>query len=368
MKKNIAIAAIIFSAMFINSCSTETANNANVQPFESQEVKYPLLEGYPLAVIESLEAKEQQLELLTSGMDKSRAGAIISASRTWKPGKTIMVAFSGGDPDLRQQIAEGIRPWSDAANLNFDFGYSSQANTYREWSSADTGYKADIRIAFLKGQDGGYWSAVGRDSINKTMFRPGDPSMNFEGFDEILPEDWQAILIHEFGHAIGFEHEHQSPNSSCETEYRWDDDPGYIPTKDQHQQFVRDNQGRRPGIYTILGGAPNYWSQRKVDFNLRKFANSTDWFLTSFDRLSIMKYHFSSWMYQDLSVSTSSGCYSDPSSGLSTEDRRAALAVYPRTPSDIRAVTDERADISREVISRKDVSKDLKDQYKINLK
>lgn len=61
---------------------------------------------------------------------------------------------------------------------------------------------------------------------------PNVASMNLQEFDETLPDDWQAIVLHEFGHVLSFEHKHQNPNSSCEQEYRWDDEPGYVPTKD----------------------------------------------------------------------------------------------------------------------------------------
>ena len=48
--------------------------------------------------------------------------------------------------------------------------------------------------------------------------------MNLGGFTEELPDDWEATVLHEFGHAIGFLHEHQSLNSTCEEEFRWDNE------------------------------------------------------------------------------------------------------------------------------------------------
>lgn len=54
---------------------------------------------------------------------------------------------------------------------------------------------------------------VGRNAVNAALpgGGPGQASMNLAGFDIALPADWQAVVRHEFGHALGFEHEHQSP-------------------------------------------------------------------------------------------------------------------------------------------------------------
>ena len=77
--------------------------------------------------------------------------------------------------------------------------------------------------------------------------------MNFSGFDIAPPPDseFARIVIHEFGHALGLEHEHQSPFSSCENEFKWD------------------------VIYATLASPPNNWPKERVDFNMR--ALNTPW-------------------------------------------------------------------------------------------
>jgi hypothetical protein len=70
--------------------------------------------------------------------------------------------------------------------------------------------------------------------------------MNFEGFDKGTPSDWEGTVRHEFGHALGLEHEHQHPEGGCDAEWRWNDDAGYIPTRDKDGGFTRDKQGRYP--------------------------------------------------------------------------------------------------------------------------
>ena len=70
---------------------------------------------------------------------------------------------------------------------------------------------------------------VGNDSIDPTIVGAGEASMNFGGFAQGPPPGWEATVLHEFGHALGFQHEHQLPVGGCDLEFRWEDDPGYQP-------------------------------------------------------------------------------------------------------------------------------------------
>ena len=63
-------------------------------------------------------------------------------------------------------------------------------------------------------------------------------SLNLGGFAIQKPQNWMGVVRHEFLHALGFEHEHQSPVSVCETEFRWDDDSGYDKF-DPHNQTAQ---------------------------------------------------------------------------------------------------------------------------------
>jgi hypothetical protein len=116
--------------------------------------------------------------------------------------------------------------------------------------------------------------------------------MNLQDFDRRLPFDYVAIVVHEFGHALGFEHEHQSPNLKCD--FRFDDDPGYVPTQDARKAFVPDGTGKRPGLYTYLSGEPNEWGREKVDANLRTLTLPLGTYISIGDKLSTMMYYFES--------------------------------------------------------------------------
>ncbi|HXN23384.1 MAG TPA: hypothetical protein VOA41_11655 [Candidatus Dormibacteraeota bacterium] len=326
--------------------------------------KIHIQEGYSETFIQALQQQEKSIEVSTLGMNLNQVQAVRLVLRTWPNKRVITVAFKGGSAELRKQVSLAVKPWSDVANITLDFGYDPNAANYREWSTSDTQYRADVRISFDSQPEPGYWSAIGKDSIKLSLRPPNIASMNFEGFADELPDDWRATTLHEFGHALGFAHEHQSPNSPCDQEYRWSDDPGYMRTQNIHHEFVPDNQGRKPGIYTVLGGAPNRWSPATIDFNLKQFAASTDWYLTSFDQSSIMKYVFQDWMYRDIVASTKSGCYGSPNLVLSAEDQKAAGAAYPRDPQLVKQLLYERMQVSHQILTRKHLSPQLRLEFK----
>ena len=304
-----------------------------------EEFRPTLLEASP----DHLEAaRDNYYRQLSQQMQSYGAGGfspnyVISNLKLWTPGQTIRVAFLGGSNTLRQQIADAASEWTQYANLVLEFKDPS-TDVFYEWSPSDTSYRGDIRISFDKP---GYYSMVGTDSISAAPANM--ESMNFGGFDTNLPVAYATTVLHEFGHAIGFQHEHQHPIQGCESEFRFDDDVGYIPTKDSAGcWYIADSAGRRPGIYTVLGGCPNYWNKSKVDFNLRQLRQVRAYSLSSFDSSSIMKYYFDAWMFKS---GTASPCYSPRNLVPSAQDKLGAATVYPQPSKDLQQLLRKRVKV-----------------------
>src|SRR5205814_4628230 len=118
-----------------------------------------------------------------------------------------------------------------------------------------------IRVAFTwKGYEGSH-SVVGTDSLNVAK---DQPTMNFGCFDnKTSSEEFMRTTLHEFGHALGFQHEHQNPNAGIP----WD----------------------KPAVYKYYAKKENGgWDKDKVDLNLFAQFSKTQVNATKFDPKSIM--------------------------------------------------------------------------------
>jgi hypothetical protein len=323
-----------------------------------------IVEAYPASIQARIKARDRELRHAASAVVAAPKYVIVPTIQRWTPGYTLRVAFEGGNPNLYAKIEKAVEEWTKPGIANLTLVFKNKRGHYLTWRPSDTHYKAEIRVAFLSGRgQGGYWSAVGKDSIDPAITSPGKPSLNLEGFDKTLPDDWQAIVLHEFGHALGFQHEHQSPSVSCD--FRFEDDPGYIKTKDADGWYVRDAAGRRPGLYTYLGGYPDYWCKRKVDDNLRTLPNSSAFLIGPFDKESIMKYFFDASMFE---AGEDSPCWTQTENlELSQQDRLGAHTVYPTDPATINALVARQRQILQQLVGSTGISDAVRASLKLQL-
>ncbi|MDR3620162.1 MAG: hypothetical protein P4L85_12485 [Paludisphaera borealis] len=296
---------------------------------KTEAVKVRVLENVPSQFQARIEQRKRALSKVPAPSAGFSPHALVSLSKRWANGQTLKIAFKGGDANLHKQIADVVSEWTRYANLKFDFGVDPTTGQYRQWTPTDAEFAADVRVAFDKS---GYYSLVGKDSTDPEIARPGEESLNLEGFDKNLPSDWMGVARHEFGHAIALEHEHQT-EGACD--FRFEDDPGYVATRDGDGQYIPDSARRRPGLYTLLGGPPNNWPQAVVDHNLKDMPPSRAYPTGPFDKLSIMQYHFDAFMFTSGDLSQ---CYtSGENLVLSDLDKSGVASVYPRAKEAIAA-------------------------------
>ena len=253
-----------------------------------------VVEALPDQFARRVQSQKDMLRRFGLGDPDKTSKGVINALKIWTTAyPQVRVCFFSGSDALRSRIAKIAMEWKSAApGVPLDFG---NVENPRLCKSGDVNH---IRVGF---RFTGYWSLIGQDSIK--FAGPDEQSMNFERFDTSPPSDaeFHETVLHEFGHAIGLEHEHQNPLAKCKDEFDW------------------------PKIYSWLAEPPNNWSKEIVDHNM-SILNEPGLLASTFDRKSIMLYTFPPEYFKQ---GTRASCYNPPNTALSDGDKSIVQALYP---------------------------------------
>ena len=138
-----------------------------------------------------------------------------------------------------------------------------------------------------------------------------------------------------------------------------------MKTLDPDGWYTTDAQGRRPGLYTYLGGKANYWPKEQVDFNLRKLPSSNAFVVGGFDKLSIMKYYFDPTMF---SAGDKSPCYTGAENlQISALDKAGVASVYSSDPGIQKAALLEQIQSTQDMSKSATASPELKRNLSLRL-
>ena len=181
----------------------------------------------------------------------------------WDNHKRLTVKFLDGDDAVHNLVKTYVKEWEACTSLEFDFDHSDQ--------------NVDIHISFYDDAecktlniDPGHWSYVGTDCSG---IEQDEPTMNLDiksyMRNPTMPEnstEMKAVILHEFGHAMGFIHEHLRKE--------------WVEKLDAKK--VLENYRQSQG-----------WDDEKIENNVLKPLEVDPESSSEFDTKSIMMYSFS---------------------------------------------------------------------------
>ena len=140
--------------------------------------------------------------------------SVLSNLRLWPVPRKLTICFHGGSTDVRKRVTAAMQtlwPIGQLSDGRLDYDIAS----FIQPPDCSSPASSDIRVSFTPRD--GYWSYVGVESLQH------DPSMNLQGYASSLPseQEFNEKVGHEMGHALGLEHEHQSPASDCKWDFDW---------------------------------------------------------------------------------------------------------------------------------------------------
>ncbi|KAK6535382.1 hypothetical protein TWF694_001843 [Orbilia ellipsospora] len=212
---------------------------------EEEEQKKQMKEAWERDLAARLQEDPNYVPLVAPVFSEPDKLAVYN-NRRWLLEKIIPVKFLNGSEIMHQKVMQHASLWNEYSGVKFIF-VSKEEEAY-------------VKIGF--GGDRTSWSLIG---TNCKATGQNEESMHFGLLTEESSDmDYSRTVLHEFGHALGFVHEHQQPNA---VGIKWNEKQVYLDC-----------------------AAEMNWSEERVKEQILTPMSKNFVTGTNFDNLSIMLY------------------------------------------------------------------------------